>query len=295
MKTFKLNYEEMIGWYKDNKDNPLYFNSNANIISFFVEENPDIELKKYKNEKLDRYVVRSQTLKNTIRKMNYKVHNQTFFPFGLYSMIDKDKLYCVFPKWKTNDANDSFVFADHFSFMYKKNIKKQIQFHLTVYQPDIFDIHVGRTAHTHCHFPDDTTFPLISYDTRVLDNNMFEIYNIQKDTLDMMRWYKSQNKSQDGGMKRTRTSALSKKTTTNNVSQKLQRMLREENISSIKAFGVKFNKEWYFSCFVNYSKEAKDDKNNDNYAFIAKYSTYKSFERYLCKTIHSNNKTESHE
>ncbi len=277
MKTFSFDYHDMLYWFQQNKDEKYYFQKNNQVVAFFIEENPDKELKKYKTNRLERFLIRQQSAKDSIRKMNIHIHNKSFFPCGIYSMIDKDKIYFIFPKLKTNDAEEQRFFADHFSFIYKPNIKKQVQFHLTVYQPDIFNINIGLTAHTHCHFADKSEFPTISYDTTLVSNPIFTKYNIQKDIIELLRWHHKHKIEQTGGMKRKRT-----ETKNNNfVTHRLQTILQDKQISSILAFGVKENDEWHYSCFVNYENQEK----HENYAFIDKSSSCARFQKRLYDEI----------
>jgi hypothetical protein len=301
MSSFTFDFNDMIEWYRDNLDDDEYFTDDENVIGFILEEDSDKEVKKYHKDtgKLGRFLYKAEKIKNTVRKINF-VTKSKHCPMGYYSvLLQNNTMFCVFPRLKSDENDNTHVFGDHVSFMYNKGVPKQIQLHITMYQPSPLDISIGTTPRYDSHFRDGITLSVDKYDTQFIDNKLLHPH-YAKDILDFCRVYKS---AQMKTKKRKRSNQA-----TLDVSSCLTELLVQEHIKKITAFGFKHDGIWHMTTFmerhdtghVNFERDIEDDENGmfipgavnyDSYwsfAFKTKTAGWGAFQKSLCDAIQLN-------
>lgn len=275
MDTFIYTYKDMMAWYKQNLNNPTFFDKDPSVICFVVEQKSEKELKKYtKTIRIGRFLIKSEDVKGTVRKIRF-CKKKKYFPMGLYSVIVGNNLYCVFPNMRGNLKGETHIFGDHMSFMYNKGCEKHVQFHLTSYTPEALDINIGITNYYHNHFADNIKLPLYSYDTDLIHEKTIKSF-CGDDVLDLARAYKTLS---GGGSQKYSTTYLPRSASI--VTPQLDRMLTHEKVTKVVAFGMKKDDVWFVSTYVErdikFKKQVQDEVAEDDNAFAEAGETNRNY------------------
>ena len=270
---FKFNFQEMVEWYDDEKDNDLWFDLEHDeyLIHFQIVNGQKYEKMSEKRQRKNHYpqtVGRKQgnlthfyQIDNDyshIRKIQF-VSNPSYFPNGIfYVKQDENNVFFVFPFEKTIPNGQRMIACDHFSLPLKNG---SIVAHMTTYTPNPLNIEVGQISHDPREkIVDGCEMPLFSFSE---GQGIFKSFtSVQENLLDLCRKY-AQGVS--GGQPNNIRKVEKKKNKIKNrrVSVNLEQLFAKLHVRQVDMFGIYDETDEQWHIFTSITKLAKSKLDQD--------------------------------
>jgi len=255
MTTF--NFKECAKYYADNIYDEDLFAVDDTVHCWIFDRNNNWQKYNKKNAK-DKFLL---TKINHIRKFSYMSDEYAMlYQKGLYVILDykPNWLMFVFPTEKFNN-----IFADHYSIPYNPVAKKQVQFHITKYVPDLNESVnpnglFGGSMHKEYHFKDDCSYNNINFN---------DITKIEREALmDLLQYH---HRSDGGGKRKASLNTGPKqKKVKATVKADLGTIWDVHKIEHVFVFAVKHNGKYSVTCSVYDKVRRRKDVAHKSFGFI---------------------------